>query len=88
MGYEDIRSLEEQLDELCLVLDKQISVIANEGTKVGIDPVEVRTSDGGWALAPLLSAKALALHALVTVKEGARGSFVQNIYAGTSEEQS
>jgi len=84
MSYEEIRSLEEQLDDLCLVLDKQISVISIEGDKVGIDPVEVRTPDGGWALAPLLSAKALALHALVTVKEGGRGQ-IFNIYVGPDE---
>lgn len=84
MSYEDIRSLEEQLDDLCLTLDKQIATASIEADKIEIDPVELRSMDGGWVLAPLLAAKAQALYALVLVKGGLSGSTV-NIYNGPDD---
>lgn len=85
MSYSDTISLEDQLENLCLMLDKQISVIAIEADKMGIDPVELRTSDGSWALSELLTSKAQALHALVLEKR--QNNYVVNIYNGGEVEQ-
>lgn len=84
MADDDARSLEIQLDELSLVLDEQIKVITIEAEKVGLNPLQMRTSKGGWPMIPLLAAKAQTLHSLVLLREGRSGQ-VFNIYASPEE---
>lgn len=49
-------------------IDLQISQVQREATRMGIEPHQLRESDGSWSMTPLLLAKAQAYGTLVLLQ--------------------
>lgn len=49
-------------------IDAQITEVANEASRQGISPAEMRDGNGSWAMSPLLLAKAQAYGTLVQLQ--------------------
>jgi hypothetical protein len=49
-------------------IDLQIAQVQREATRLGIEPHQLRESDGSWSMTPLLLAKAQAYGTLVLLQ--------------------
>lgn len=50
-------------------VDEQIAQVKKYANQRGLLPAEVRDERGGWAMSPLLAAKAQCLHTLTLLNE-------------------
>ena len=66
-----IRGMElgRELGQLVSQLNQCIEAEKDMAKNIGVDPYKLRDSHGNLAMAPLLAAKAQALHALVLVNQ-------------------
>jgi len=50
-------------------IEAQIDQVVKYANGLGVSPYSLRTSEAGWAMAPLLQAKATAYNTLVLLQE-------------------
>lgn len=54
--------------QLIREIDAQIEEVKKFAVSIGVSPHQVRSSSGGWAMSPLLQAKATAYNTLVMLQ--------------------
>lgn len=59
---------QQELRNLLMDIEMQISEIRGQASQMGISPYKLRLSDGSWVMIPLLSSKALVLNGLAVLK--------------------
>jgi len=61
--------IREELIKCFRQLEAQIREVENEAIEMGIKPEQLRTPNGGWPLAPLITAKVQILHSFALLQE-------------------
>jgi len=59
--------LEKEILDALGAVEMQISAVKHEALRMGISPHDLRDTSGGWALSPLLAAKAYLLHGMIVL---------------------
>lgn len=60
--------LRKETVQLIRDIDKQIAAVEKYAERLGVDPHELHSGSGSWALAPLLLAKATAYNTLAQLQ--------------------
>lgn len=65
----DVRMLHEDLQILLDSINEQMEYVEREAEKLGIRPLDMRTSDGDWVMRSLIVGKATVINSMVQIKQ-------------------